>query len=121
MRFRISTCNFKVSYLPMRFFSVFFFLLRYIFHKNNLKIKLYDIFSVFLFNTDFPMKACFSTDIELEDRVFATTGNRLSIRFYRNRGFSMAAGFRLVFTTFREGNRFWWFSFLLPFIFNSDI
>ena len=58
----------------------------------------------FILHTDFPMKACFSTDIGLKDHVYATVGNRLSIRFYRNRGFSMVAGFRLVFTAFREGN-----------------
>ena len=58
-----------------------------------------------LFFTDFPMKVCFSSEIESPDHVFATVGNKLSIRFYRNRGYSMAAGFRLVFTSFRDGKK----------------
>ena len=47
---------------------------------------------------------CNKAEVEMAPHVFATEGNALSIRFYRNRGFNIRTYIKMVFTVFRQGN-----------------
>ncbi|XP_052818252.1 uncharacterized protein LOC128244275 [Mya arenaria] len=47
---------------------------------------------------------CSRTQVEIGSKVYATTGNALSLRFYRNRGYGIRVYVKLVFTAFRLGS-----------------
>ncbi|KAH3771816.1 uncharacterized protein LOC127846629 [Dreissena polymorpha] len=47
---------------------------------------------------------CSKTEVEIGSKVYATTGNALSLRFYRNRGFGIDVHFKIVFAAFRLGS-----------------
>ncbi|XP_052815384.1 uncharacterized protein LOC128242320 [Mya arenaria] len=47
---------------------------------------------------------CSRTQVDIGSKVYATTGNALSLRFYRNRGYGIRVYVKLVFTAFRLGS-----------------
>ncbi|WAR12656.1 hypothetical protein MAR_026836, partial [Mya arenaria] len=47
---------------------------------------------------------CSRVQVEIGSKVYATTGNALSLRFYRNRGYGIRVYVKLVFTAFRLGS-----------------